>query len=290
MTGYGRGVAERGGRRATVEIRSVNHRFLDLKLRGASLDPAIEDQLSGRVRKKVERGALTVGVRLEQREAASSFRVDLAAARHVQAELLRLATELSLPPAIDLALVCAQPGVIVGADPDSDLELLAEVVLEAGDRALAGLLAMRDAEGATLARDLGARIDGLRVSAATIEQIALAAPDEARRRLEDRIGRLLASAKVEVDPNRLAQEVAVIADKLDITEELVRLRSHLDQVGELLVARNAAVGRRLDFLVQELGREINTIAAKSSAAEIARLIVDAKAELEKIREQVQNIE
>ena len=294
MTGYGRGSAERDDRRATVEIRSVNHRFLDLKLRGAPLDPALEDLLGARVRKSIERGAVTVTVKLDQRDAAGAFRIDAALARSVHAELARLAAQLGLdrgPDPVPLALVIAQPGVVLAADVEPDSERVNEAALDAIDAALAGLLAMRDLEGAALVRDLTARLTTLAAAVVTVERVGATQPEEGRRRLEERIGRLLASSKVEVDPARLAQEVAILADKLDVTEEVVRLRSHLDQVAAVLAAPDGgAVGRRLDFLVQELGRELNTIASKSSAAEIARVIVVAKAELEKIREQVQNVE
>jgi uncharacterized protein (TIGR00255 family) len=299
MTGYGRGSAESDGRRATVEIRSVNHRFLDLKLRGALLDPALEDALGGRVRKQVERGSVTVTVRIEQRVGVGAFKIDLVAAKHVHGELVKLATSLGLgggagaSATVDLALICAQPGVVVAADAESETEneQVAACVLEAADGALATLITMRDAEGAALVRDLTARVAALAAVAETVERVAATQPDDSRRRLEERIARLLQHSKVEVDAGRLAQEVALLADKQDVTEELVRLRSHLDQVSEVLASPDGgAVGRRLDFLVQELGREVNTIASKSSAAEIARVIVEAKAELEKIREQVQNIE
>jgi uncharacterized protein (TIGR00255 family) len=149
---------------------------------------------------------------------------------------------------------------------------------------------MRDAEGQALARDMARRFDGLRALGASLERLALAAPDDAEKRLRDRLSRLLAGGKVAVDEARLAQEVAILADRMDITEELVRVGSHIAQLGELLAQRDQAVGRRLDFLVQELGREFNTVASKSQSAEIARAVVEAKAELEKVREQVQNVE
>lgn len=292
MTGHGRATVERAGRRATVEIRSVNHRFLDLKLRGVPVAPAVEEQVSARVREQVERGAVTVTVHLERRGEAAAVRLDRDAARAAHGELVELARELSLP-APDLALVLAQPGVVAAADDLADDQAAAEAILEAAAQALGRLGTMRETEGQTLGKDLGARLDSLRDLLAGIERAAAAQPDEVRRRLGERLARLLEDTRTNLDPARLVQEVAILADRADVTEEIVRARSHLDQVRGLLggaAAPRGGVGRRLDFLVQELGREINTIGSKSSAGEISRHVVEAKAELEKIREQAQNIE
>lgn len=281
-------MAERGGRRATVEIRSVNHRFLDLKLRGASLDPAVEERIAGQVRRSLERGAVTVNVHVERRGEAAAPRIDRAAARAAHEALGALALDLGVAPP-DLALIVAQPGVVVAGDDLDDEDVVGEAIEDAAGAALARLLEMRTSEGAALVADLGARIDVLAGIFDGVEAVVVSQPDEARRRLSERLARLLEDAKVAIDPGRLAQEVALIADRLDVTEELVRARSHLGQVRALLAGK-AAGGRRLDFLVQELGREINTIGSKSAAAEISRLVVEGKAELEKIREQAQNLE
>ena len=180
--------------------------------------------------------------------------------------------------------------MLVPVEGDRSSDALATCVCEATDRALDGLLTMRDSEGATLARDLGQRLAHLGQLAASLRSEAGSAPEDAERRLRERLARLLASGKVAVDEGRLAQEVALLADRMDVTEELVRVESHLRQLDELMQQAGQPVGRRLDFLVQELGREFNTVASKSQSAEIARLVVEAKAELEKVREQVQNIE
>jgi uncharacterized protein (TIGR00255 family) len=289
MTGYGRGAAERSGRRATVEIRSVNHRFLDIKLRGAALDPAVEEQLSARLRESLERGAVTVAVHVERRGPAAAVRIDPDAARTAHAALAALATQLgTAPPTLDL--VVAQPGVVVAVD-DSDDAGTGEAILAAADDALAGLVSMRRLEGSALARDMTERLDALSALLGELAGLAAAAPEEARRRLSERLGKLLESDAV--DPARLAQEVAVLADKLDISEEIVRARSHVEQLRGLVQGpggKAKAVGRRLDFLVQELGRELNTMGAKSSSIELVRRVVAGKAELEKVREQVQNVE
>jgi uncharacterized protein (TIGR00255 family) len=286
MTGYGRGVATYGGTRATVDVRSVNHRFLDLKLRG-QLAPAVEEAISAKVRAALERGAVTVSVHLA-REGTASVRIDADAAKAAHAKLAALAQQLGLAGP-DLALVLAQPGV-VAQDAVADDE--DPPVIPALEAALVQLEAMRAAEGAALAAELTARLAELDVLRATIAQLAAGVPQQVAKRLSERVKKLVddgAAGRGNIDPQRLAQEVAMLADRADITEELVRLASHLDQA-RALISRPGAAGRRLDFLVQELGRELNTIGSKSTLAEITAAIVDAKAVVEKIREQVQNIE
>jgi uncharacterized protein (TIGR00255 family) len=284
MTGYGRGVAEQDGRRATVEVRSVNHRFLDLKLRGMAMPPALEEQLSARVRASIERGAVTVSVHVAAPPGEAAARVDPAAAQRTYEMLAELAARLGIGGP-DLALVLAQPGVVVPAEAPGDEP--DPRVLTALDAALAQLDRMRSTEGQALAAELTARLDELTALRASIAGLAAAIPAQIARRLAERVRRLLDEAQP--DPGRLAQEVALLADRADVTEELVRLASHLDQARGLLAAPGAA-GRRLDFLVQEIGRELNTIGSKSAAAEISLAVVDAKAVLEKVREQAQNVE
>lgn len=290
MTGYGQGAAERDGGRAVVEIRAVNHRFLDLKMRGASLDTAVEEAISSAIRQRIERGSVTVGVRLDQGVVAGGLRVDVDAARRMYEELSALRDALGMAEPVSLRLICAQPGVLVPREQKVDIEVAVQCVSEATAGALDGLVQMREAEGAALAAELGGRLTRLSSLAEEIAARTAGAPEAARRRLNERLQRMLRGSRIEVDEARLAQEIALLADRLDITEELVRLRSHLDQAGLLLSDAGGAVGRKLEFLAQEMGREVNTIAAKSQSAEVAHAVVAAKAELEKIREQVQNVE
>ena len=277
MTGFGRGVAER----VTVDLRAVNHRFLDIKLR-AQLTPAIEDAIQQRLRATVERGAIAVSVHVERPRV--DLAIDTRAAGAAHAALARLAHELDLPGP-DLATILAQPGVVGGATTDPELD--AAAILAATDIAITELAAMRRIEGTALAAELTARLDELAAGRARVAELAAAVPGELARRLQERLAKLVTDG---VDPQRLAQEVAILADRADVTEELVRLASHLDQARALVAEREKAVGRRLDFLVQEIGRELNTIGSKSVRAEISTTIVDAKATLEKLREQVQNVE
>jgi uncharacterized protein (TIGR00255 family) len=294
MTGFGRGTAEHAprGTRVTVDIRAVNHRYLDLKLRGP-LSPALEDSISSRVRSTVERGSVSVVVHVVG-GAGGSTRFDTAAASAAHVALSELARNLGLAPP-DLALVLAQPGVVVSVDEqptDHD-----PAILEAVDAALAQLSGMRDGEGQALARELTLRVDELATLRQTIEKLAAGVPERMKKRLHERLRRLLQDEAADkstdaagwLDPARLAQEVAVLADRSDVTEELVRLASHLEQA-RMLINGKAAAGRRLEFLVQEIGRELNTIGSKSSVTEISTAIVEAKAVLEKVREQVQNVE
>jgi uncharacterized protein (TIGR00255 family) len=284
MTGYGRGVAEQDGRRATVEVRAVNHRFLDLKLRGTAVPPALEEQIAARVRATVDRGAVTVSVHVVAPPGEAAARIDPEAARRAYDMLSALAVRLGVGKP-DLALVLAQPGVVVAAEPAGDEP--DPRALAALDAALAQLDRMRTTEGQALAAELRARLDELAALRTAIAGLAAALPAQLARRLAERVRRLLEDP--ELDPGRLAQEAAVLAARADVTEELVRLASHVDQA-RALVAAPGAVGRRLDFLVQEIGRELNTIGSKSASAEISTAVVDAKAVLEKVREQAQNVE
>jgi len=215
--------------------------------------------------------------------------VDVSAARRVHAELTRLAKSIGLAEEVRLSTLINQPGVLVAEDASANVAPLSEATLEAADAALAQLVEMRATEGAALKRDITERLGRLEGVAVELEALAKKAPVDAQRRLEERVARLLKGSNVEVDEARVAQEVALLADRLDVTEELVRVRSHVGQLADLLDSKDE-MGRRLDFLVQELGREFNTVTSKSQSAEIARIVVEAKAELEKIREQVQNIE
>jgi len=270
--------------RATVDVRAVNHRFLDLKLRGAPLAPAIEEAIATRVRTTVERGAVAVSVHLVREGASAATRIDAEAARHAYKLLADTALHLGLAGP-DLALVLAQPGVVIPGDERSEDDPPVIAALEA---ALVQLDQMRTAEGLALAVELQARLDELGGLRATIATLASAVPQQLSKRLHERVRRLLDDPQG-VDPARLAQEIAMLADRADVTEELVRLASHLDQA-RTLVASPSAAGRRLDFLVQEIGRELNTIGSKSTVAEISAAVVDSKAVLEKVREQVQNVE
>ncbi len=294
MTGYGRGIAEADGMRIAAEIRAVNHRFLDLKLRTAGLDPETETAITAAVRARLERGAVTVSIRISQGGAAAAPVVNVAAARQVYDSLCELAVSLGgRREDVTMALVCAQPGVMVASEGDEIDKVQAagrRAITAAVNQALDALVEMRTREGHTLESDLQARLGRVSTAVDTIEGHAALAPELMQARLRERLDRLLADGRIALSEDRLGQEVALLCDRIDITEELVRLRGHVTHADKLMSQSQGAVGRRLEFLVQEMGREINTVGAKSQSAEIARCVVEVKGELEKIREQVQNLE
>jgi len=284
MTGFGRGVAEQGPLRATVDLRSVNHRFLDLKLR-ATIAPSLEEQVAGRIRSAIERGAVTISVHIARSGAGTAQRIDEAAARASHASLTALARALGIAGP-DLALVLAQPGVVLAADDREDAS--EALILAALDTALGQLQQMRAVEGRVLERELAARIEELGQLRQAIQTLATGVTEQLHKKLTERLRKLLGDDS-KLDPTRLAQEVALLAERADITEEIVRLGSHLEQA-QAVIGGLGASGRKLDFLVQEIGRELNTIGSKSQLTEISSSVVEAKAVLEKFREQVQNVE
>ena len=288
MTGFGRGRCEIAGRRFVVELRSVNHRFLEVKTRLPWNDPVVEHAVGQAVRKHADRGSVSVVVRDEGgAQGSSAVAVDLELARSYAQVLTQIAVACGLDERPTLALIAAQPGVLSSEHAALEGEPLWEHLAPGVEAALVDLSAARLREGSALLVDLQRRVDFLR--RVTVETTALTAdaPAETRRRLEERLRRLLAPG--EVDPQRLAQEVALIADRADITEELTRIVVHLDEVQRLLEDSKPA-GRRLDFLAQELHREVNTVGSKSQNPQIAARVVEAKAEVERLREQVQNVE
>jgi len=281
MPGFGRAAAAVGSRRFVVEIRSVNNRGVDVKVRGREVDAACEIEIIRAVRAAVERGAVSVSIR-EDGAAAGALNAERVIAVHEALENLRQMLSLSGP--VDLRTVAAFLGE-TGAEAGPGIGW--EAIRPAVSEALAGLTAMRAREGAALADDLRARLGRLEGTVAAIKSAAAALPTRAARRLEERLHAL--AAEVAVDPARLAQEIALLAERLDVSEELVRLSTHLRHLNELL-GDSAASGRKMDFVIQEIGRELNTVGSKVQDAEIAAQVIEGKAELEKIREQAQNIE
>jgi uncharacterized protein (TIGR00255 family) len=289
MTGYGRATVDVAGRRLAVEIRSVNHRFFDLKLRLPWLDAAVETLVAQQVRQRFERGALTLTIRDDAGSAAvPEVRVNLALAKRYHAALAELCAGLGLAKSeISLELLVGLRDVLLVGEPERSGEALYEALRPAIDSAVAELQGMRQREGAALAQALGAQVGELQRLLARMAQLAASVPADYRVRLSERLARIMDGG--EVDPQRLAQEVAIFADRTDVQEELVRTSSHLAQLSEILTAQGP-IGRKLDFLLQELNREVNTIGSKAQSAELGKLVVEAKACLEKMREQAQNVE
>jgi uncharacterized protein (TIGR00255 family) len=286
MTGFGRGVAVADGRQVVVEIRSVNHRFLDVKVRGQPVEAACEMEIVRAVRASVRRGALVVLIREGEGEAPG---LPIERIRSLYRLLDALREDLDLPGPVDLATVAAFLSAAQEAGTQTGLEWAA--VRPALEQALAELGAMREREGAELSADMASRLRRLEELVLRLREASGPLPQLAVRRLEKRLEGV--SHQAGVDPGRLAQEIALAADKLDVSEELARLDAHLGLLAALLHPNHQApegVGRKLEFLLQEIGRELNTTGAKSQDADVSALVIEAKTELEKIREQAQNIE
>lgn len=287
MTGFGAAEGPVAGGRLRLEIRTVNHRYFNLSARLPSELAGLEGELRERLRRDFDRGHLAVQARWVEHPAQDAeIRVDLERARALVARLRELQTALSLPGEISLDLVARQPEVF-GADGKEVAEVGWAEVEPVVARAAAECRAMRQKEGDLLAGELRHRLDLLEAGA---QAVAARAPERIvreRDRLRASVQELL-DGRV-VDEQRLAQELAFLADKLDITEELVRLRAHITAAREALAADRPA-GKQLGFLAQELGREVNTMGAKANDPEITHRVIAMKGELEKFREQLENLE
>jgi uncharacterized protein (TIGR00255 family) len=289
MTGYGRGEACDETKSFTVEIRSVNHRFCEVVTRMPKSYAALEDRVRKAIQEQISRGRLDVFITVGKFDSGKnkSVTVDKDLALVYYNALRDLAEATGAAADIGVTELARMPDVLVLEEKQEDLEAVWSVMLAAVRQATESLVTMRQEEGRRLAQDILHRID-------KIEQfnndIAVRAPlvvEDYRERLRQRVQELLGD--VEIDEARLASEVAFFADRGNITEEIVRLRSHFKQVRETVKVPEP-VGRKLDFLVQELNREVNTIGSKANDSQIANLVIAAKSEIEKIREQVQNIE
>lgn len=288
MTGFGAGQATKSGESIAVELKSVNHKFCEVKVRLprelGTLEPAVQKL----VKDRVGRGAVEVSVRRATRSGTGLVpQADIGLAREYRRAWSELAQALGVPDEVRLRDLALLPNVIRVEEPQVHLEQATAALEDALATALDGLAAMRAKEGESLKADLAARL--ALVSSVVTELVSLApkAVEEYRARLADRIAELARGATV--DPQRLAQEVAFFAERTDVAEEMTRLHSHLAQFEALLAAKEP-VGRKMDFLVQEMHREVNTTGSKSQHPEISTRVVVLKAELERIREQVQNVE
>jgi uncharacterized protein (TIGR00255 family) len=290
MTGYGKGESVRNGRRYAVEIRSLNHRYLEVSLRFAAAFLPHEIEFRKRIAERVTRGKIEATLRIgddDCQESAPRFRLNIPLVRNYHAMLVQLRDEFNLQDEITLATLTGFKDVFVPVDAMEDSATGVEGVTQALDEALGLLMEMKRKEGEALCADMADRVEAVKVLLAAISARSPAVVAEYQERLRTRLGELLADAGI--DEGRLHQEVAMMAEKSDITEEIVRFQSHLVQFLHLLEGEEPA-GRKVDFLVQEMNREINTIGSKSGDREIARCVIDVKAELAKVREQAQNLE
>ena len=297
MTGYGRVRQEEGGYTLTVSVKSTNHRFLDLQIRlSPGLEP-LEPELRNQVKKHVARGHVELQVSLE-RAGATELRLDWKLLNAYLAALQKLRQDLCFTSDPDLVALLRIPGMVAVGNGDlsaEELDRLRTVLERVAEQSLARLNEMRAREGEALERYLRSRLERLTTLAEQVDRLAQDVPQYYRGRLERRLQEMLASSgRTELDPARVAQEVAFLASRSDIAEELTRFHSHLDQIRRLL-SEGPEVGKKLDFLLQEMNREANTLLSKTTdvpevGLEITRQAIEMKAEIEKLREQAQNIE
>ncbi len=287
MTGYGRCTLAQDGREVTIELKSVNHRFLDLAFRMPRSFAFLENDMRAHISNKLARGHVDIFVTYKNsRDDARKVTLDSALLGEYLTTLRQGGIDHMLDDNLRLRDVLSMQDVLTVEEADEDQQALSALTLSALDTALDSLCAMRRREGEAMRGDVETRLDTLERTAHAIDERAPQWLEEYRQRLRARIEEI---CQMQLDEARLTQEVALAADKAAVDEETVRLRSHIAQMRDLLKQSEPA-GRKLDFLVQEMNREVNTTGSKSSDLILTGMVVDAKAELEKIREQIQNIE
>ena len=288
MTGYGRAVETVNGREFTVELRSVNNRYLDCSVRLPRLLSFAEDAVKQAVKASVSRGKVDVFISLRS-EAEDDVQVNLnrGVLEGYLAAMRQMVTEFGVQDDISVSTVSRLPDVFTVEKKEVDEDQLLSDLLQAVSKALEGYDAMRTREGAALDADLRSRGETILSLVSQVEQGNGQTVADYRARLENKLREVLENTNI--DESRILTEAAIFADKVAVDEETVRLRSHLQQMNSMLDG-GGAIGRKLDFLLQEMNREANTIGSKCTDVKLARIVVDIKAELEKIREQTQNIE
>ncbi|MEM1042446.1 MAG: YicC/YloC family endoribonuclease [Bacteroidota bacterium] len=286
MTGFGRGTASADGADVTVELRSLNGRYADVSVRAPRSLAEHEAEIQSRVKDALDRGKISVSVQAQRAAVSAPLRVDAAAAAAYRQLLDRVREAAGIAEPVGLEHVLRFPDVLVAVETEDEAEGVWEATQAALAEALEAHLAMRRQEGDALAADLRARLGAIETELDAVEADAPARIVAARAAMHERIADLLGDERL--DRDRLELEIALLADRLDVNEECVRLRSHLALFREAL-GSDEPVGRRLNFLAQEFNREINTIASKAGDPGIAHRAVTMKEELEKIREQVQNV-
>ena len=288
MTGYGRARQERNGRNITVEVRSVNNRYLDCTVKMPRAYIFAEDAMKALVQKYISRGKVDVFVTVDAVTADQTVvQVNEPLARSYYQALSRLREMFSLEDELSASTLARFPDVLVVTKAEEDLEMISADICAVLEEALTAHRQMRSVEGEKLFSDIAGRADTIESVVAKVEERSPQTVSEYRARLEAKMREVLQSTTI--DESRILTEAAIFADKIAVDEETVRLRSHLSQLRTML-SGDETVGRKLDFLIQEVNRECNTIGSKCNDLTIARDVVNMKAEVEKIREQVQNIE
>ena len=292
MTGFGRGEFADETGKVTAEIRAVNHRYLDISVKMPRRYAFAEEAIKAAVKEKLYRGKVEVSVSVDntaQSDSDVKLDADLAAKYYDALSTLRDSFDFGEESKVSLSLLARMPDVIKTSAAEEDEEAVTQRLVSATRKAVDDICVMRETEGAKLAADLEARADTVSDIRARIEKRAPEIEKEYAAKFKARIEELLDGVH-EVPEERIALEAAIFADKANITEELVRLDSHVSQLRAFLKTDGEAIGKKIDFLIQEMNREANTIGSKSNDREITSMMLDLKAEIEKIREQVQNIE
>lgn len=289
MTGFGIGEFKDQYYNLSVECKTINHKYLDINLRIPRKLSFLEDKLRFLIKDHLGRGRVDIFVKFETVTSVGSQLVyDAELAKQYYHILKNIKSDFGLEEPISPVDIAKFPDVVKITEAEDDEEILWNMLSDAANKALENLCSMRIIEGKKLEKDILARADLLERAVCDLEKYTDTIENEYKDKLYARISELLDDPKV-VDEYRLAQEVAIYADKSNITEEIVRFKSHINQLRDTVTA-DESVGRKMDFLIQEMNREVNTMGSKSSDVSIANLVINMKAELEKIREQVQNIE
>ena len=287
MTGYGSATVASDGREITIELKSVNHRFLDVNIRMPRVLMFAEDELRKAIGNYILRGHVEVGLTYRNtREDSKLITVDRALVSQYKKAFEEIG-DMGFENNMRVSDVARMPDVLVITQCDDDNEAVLKLIYEALEKACGALNATRNTEGEKIGEDLKVKLHNIFNITKEIEKLSAGNLNDYATRLQKRLDDLLGENKL--DEQRLHQEIAIYADKIAIDEELVRLETHINNMLEYM-SGSEAVGRKLDFFIQELNREVNTIGSKSVNAEIAKLVVAAKGEIEKLREQIQNIE
>lgn len=287
MTGYGRGSVAGEGFTVTVEMRSVNNRNLDIHWRGPQELASLEIPLKKQVQSAVSRGRVDVTISLSQAEEVK-YELNRPLIRGYLAAMRSMADEFGISGELDLAAISRLPGALQPSSGSGSLsDALTQGIEQALTEALTNLIAMRAVEGHELQKELISRVERMSTQLAAIEQNSAPLVDQYREKLRTRVDELLGEGNI--DETRLAQEIAYLAERSDITEEITRLRSHLSQLNELIQG-GGEIGKKLDFILQETNREANTVLSKSSELAICDSAIEIKTDVEKLREQALNVE
>ncbi len=289
MTGYGSGSAQRDDLTVSVEIRTVNHRFLDVHIRLPREYLFLEGEIQQLVRSTLDRGRIEVSATVQNTSTAAVLINSNLVKGYLEAAA-KLRQEFNLQDSLDLKSILSLPGILQNKETVTDSDhaaAVSDLAKSSVKAALAGVVEMRKKEGEALKTDMLKNLAGVEESAQQIQELSKSSASENMQKLQDRLAQLLPQGGI--DPQRLAQEAALLADKCDISEEVARLKSHIQQYYALTDGKEKA-GKKLDFLLQELQREANTILSKSGDLEVSRNAIAIKADIEKLREQVQNVE